>query len=565
MRSIKFIAIFVSFFFLLNAEAQKRNNKTLLKIDHEKISLNEFLDAYHKSNINLNTDSSSVHDYLDLYINFRLKVLDAKNLKIDTTTSFKKELEGYKKQLAQPFFLDKKTNNLLLKEAYERLLVDVRVSHLLVHCEVNANPSDTLKAFKRIMAFKKRIQDGEDLQSLASLYSDDLSARNQTDNRNNIIREGNRGDLGFFTVFDMVYPFENAAYKLPIDSISDPIRTRFGYHLIKVTDRHEAIGKVKLAQIFLRNPYPNRSDAETKEQIFKIHSKLKSGESFEKLVMKYSEDQSSKSQNGILPEFKANDLLPDFYWGIFNINDSTAYSKPVKTSLGWHIIKLIQQEKPKTFEEEKSFLTDQINKDERKGLSKLTKLNQVKKEYRIKTFKKAKSILYSQIDSSLLKGNWYSAPDTDLNFKLSKIGNKVLTQKDFVQYIYKNQQLQNVFNLSSYYEYLYEGFIDSISEEYFYNELENKEAEFKKIMDEYRDGLLLFEITERKVWNKSVSDVKGLMSYFNSNQNKYGNQDFNNIKGIIISDYQDHLEKVWLKELKSKHSIIINQKLLSQF
>ena len=565
MRSIKIIAILVSFFFLLNAQAQKRNKKVLLKIDHEKIRLDEFLNAYHKSNNNLAAaTTTSIEDYLDLYINFRLKVKDAKDLKIDTISSLKDELEGYKKQLAKPYFFDQTTNDLLVKEAYERLLIDVRASHLLVNCPADANPSDTLKAYEKIIAFKAQIQKGEDFQHIATQFSDDLSARNQTDNQNNIIRKGNGGDLGFFTVFDMVYSFENAAYGLPIGSISDPIRTRFGYHLIKITDRHQAIGEIELAQIFLRDHYANRTKKEAEKKIFEIYSKLKSGEDFEKMVMDYSEDQSSKSKNGLLPSFKANDLIPEFYLAIFDIENMGAFSKPIKTSLGWHIIKLIEHKKPKAFEDEKSVLEGKVKKDLRSELSKKAKLSQIKKDYRIKAFTRAKEILFSSMDSTLLKGNWNIEKAKDLNLKLIGIGENIFTQTDFTNYIYKNQQAQNDLTLSSYYEYLYEGFVSSAYETSFYNDLEKKDSEFKSIMNEYRDGLLLFELTERKVWKKSMNDINGLMSYYQNNKGNYGENDFNNIKGVVISDYQNHLEKVWIEELKSKYSIVINNKVLSQ-
>lgn len=565
MKTIRHIAILLSFFFLLNVQAQKQNKQVLLKIDTEEITVDEFLKAYKKSNTNnIDNPTTSINDYLDLYINYRLKVVEAKSLKMDTITRLKEELDGYAIKLAEPYLYDQKSNDDLLNEAYQRLLIDVRASHILIACDENANPFDSLKAYQKIIDLKQRAINGESFEQLAAQYSDDLSARDQTDDQGQIIKKGNAGDLGYFSVFDMVYPFENAAYETSPGSISDPVRTRFGYHIIKTTDTHKALGKVTVAHLFLADNFENKEDNSQKYKIFDLYRRLQHGENFEKLVSDYSEDRTTKMKNGILPTFGANQMVPSFYLTIFSVDSIGGYSKPIQTPYGWHIIKLIKRESYGSFEDEKITLTNELMKDSRSLISKTAKLNHFKNELGLKLFSKAKDELFTVIDSSLLIGNWELSKAKGLNQNLLKIGKQYKTQFDFAEYINKNQVYNSSHNLISLYEKLYNDFVNMICEQYFYHHLTDTQPEYRNMMEEYSDGVLLFELMEEKIWKKSMSDEKELNEFFKNNQTKYSNSEFKEVKGFVISDYQKYLEDNWIKELKNKYSVSINKKVLSQ-
>jgi peptidyl-prolyl cis-trans isomerase SurA len=549
----------------LNVQAQKRNKQVLLKIDKEEITVDEFLKAYHKSNDNdIDNPTTTINDYLDLYINYRLKVIEAKSLKMDTISRLKEELDGYAIKLAEPYLYDQKSNEDLLSEAYQRLLIDVRASHILIACDENANPSDTLQAYQRITDLKQRAINGESFEQLAAQYSDDLSARDQTDDHGVIIKKGNAGDLGYFSVFDMVYPFENAAYKTSPGSISDPVRTRFGYHIVKTTDRHNALGKVNVAHLFLSNGIDDKENRNQKDKISELYKRLDQGEKFEKLVSDYSEDRASKMKNGILPTFGANQLVPSFYLAIFSVDSIGAYSKPIQTPYGWHIIKLVRRERYGNFEDEKIALTNELMKDSRSQISKTAKLNRFKNELGIKLFSKAKNELFSIIDSSLLIGNWELSKAKGLIQNILKIGRQYKTQFDFAEYINKNQAYNSSHDLISLYEKFYNDFVNLICEQYFYHHLTDTQPEYRDIMEEYRDRVLLFELMEVKIWKKSMSDEKELNEFFKNNQLKYSNSEFKEVKGLVISDYQKYLEDNWINELKNKYSVSINKKVLSQ-
>ncbi len=562
MKSIKIIVICSSFFFLLNAEAQKQNKKVLLKIGGKKTTVDDFLNSYNKNRtIGEDSQTTSISEYLDLYINFRLKVIEAKSLKMDTIGRLKNELDGYFKKLAEPFLFDEKTNEHLLSQAYERSKIDIRVSHILVRCAENAKPEDTLKSYQKIIELRQRVENGEDFELLATKHSDDLSARNQNSNTGQIIKKGNAGDLGYFSVFDMVYPFENAAYETPVGEICQPVRTRFGYHILKVTDKHEAIGKVKLAHIFLSDPNPEKIQ---EGKIKAIHKKLQEGTEFEKLALQYSEDETTKHKGGVLPIFRSNQMNPEFYLGIFTIDSTSGYSEPIKTANGWHIIKLVKRSKPSNFNNEKSNLFQEIKRDSRSEQSKTNRLEQIKDKNGFKAFSGAKDDFFEVIDTNLLLGKWDLKKADGFKKNLLKIGKQLITQSDFAQFIDEHQQAQPNTSLETYYQILYDNFVTEVCEKYFYDNIENNNPTFKKILNEYRDGILLFELSNLMVWQKSMNDEDGLNAYFVKNHSKYSNAELKDIEGIVISDYQDELEQNWIKKLRAKYSININKKILSQ-
>ena len=233
--------------------AQSYTKKTLITIGDKEITVKEFMDTYEKNNVNTEViDKKSVDEYLDLYIDFKLKVTEAENLKMDTAASFIKELSNYRQQLAKPYFSNDEITDELVKEAYERMQYDINAAHILIKCDVNAVPSDTLAAYKKAMSIRERALKGEDFGDLAAELSDDPSARDMEEIPG--VRKaykGNRGELGYFTAFDMVYPFESGVYNTAEGGISMPVRSSFGYHIIKVNSKTAASGLVRAAHIFL--------------------------------------------------------------------------------------------------------------------------------------------------------------------------------------------------------------------------------------------------------------------------------------------------------------------------
>ena len=252
--------------------AQSYTKKTLITIGDKEVSVKEFMDTYEKNNVNTEViDKKNVDEYLDLFVDFKLKVAEAENLKMDTSAAFIKELDNYRQQLAKPYFSNDDITDELVKEAYERMQYDINAAHILIKCDVNAVPSDTMAAYKKAMSIRERALKGEAFGDLAAELSEDPSARDYEEIPG--VRKaykGNRGELGYFTVFDMVYPFESGVYNTEVGGISMPVRSSFGYHIIKLNSKTPASGLIRAAHIFLavdpKDPDKNDSLVKIKAQ-----------------------------------------------------------------------------------------------------------------------------------------------------------------------------------------------------------------------------------------------------------------------------------------------------------
>ncbi|MCD4679059.1 MAG: peptidylprolyl isomerase, partial [Bacteroidales bacterium] len=271
-RLIKVVYVAVCILAFTSLNAQEKKDEVILRVGGEDITKSEFLNVYQKNNIKGQAiDKKSLNEYLELYINFKLKVRESKDLGLDTVTAFKTELDGYRTQLAKPYLVDKDVNEELLQEAYERMKLDVRAKHILIKVGENALPKDTLEAYNKIIKLYGRIINGESFESVAIEASEDQSVRDRQATKAQPFVKGNAGDLGYFSVFDMVYAFENGAYNTNVDEMSQPVRTDYGYHSIMVSDKKEAMGRVQVAHIFLKFP-----ENATPEDSLKLKSRVDS-------------------------------------------------------------------------------------------------------------------------------------------------------------------------------------------------------------------------------------------------------------------------------------------------
>ncbi len=658
-KVIKALLIFIILLLFNNVSAQNQNDSILMTIAGENVFTSEFLNVYKKNNVNNNVlNEQSLKKYLNLYINFRLKVKQAEDLGLDTVKSFMLELKGYRDQLAKPYLVDKAYNEKLLREAYNREKSDIRASHILVKVSRNASPKDTLAAYNKIMKIRKRIINGEDFGEVAAQTSEDASARDRK--INNRVVKGNKGDLGYFTVFNMIYPFENAAYNTKVGEVSMPVRTDYGYHILKVTDKIPAMGKVLVAHILLLMPKNGTAEdsLRLKNKAFEIYQKIQKGESFDTLARKYSDDKGSAVKGGLLPWFGVNRMVPEFIKAISEIHKKGEVSKPVLTSYGWHIIKFIDRKPIGTFDEDKSKLKQKLAKNSRSSKSKESFISKIKKEYGFKENIKAKNIFYKLVNDSIFYAKWNYKKDKDLNKILFTLDSKTYTQQDFARYLVANQKKQTRQNIKVYINNMYKKFVNQSCIAYEDSQLENKYPEFKSLVKEYKNGMLLFELMDKKIWSQAIKDTVGLKNYYEKNKNNYMwdrrldasiftfknpenkklirkarryarkgysnerilkkiNKDsvvnltintkrflkndnkiidsikwkkgisdniklhdsvvfvvvhklilpepklLNEAKGIITADYQNYLEKQWIKSLRKKYPVVVNKKVLS--
>ena len=526
----------------------KLDKQVLLTIGDEKITVKEFTDVYTKNNLKSDVvEKKSIDEYLELFVNYRMKVMEAYAMGLDTSAQFKKELDGYRKQLAKPYFTNDEISEELVEEAYQHKLKDIRASHILVTCDRHDLPADTLKAYNKAMDIRKKALSGMDFGELAATYSDDYSARDVKATANTPARKGNRGDLGYFTVFDMVYPFECGAYNTPEGEISMPVRSDFGYHLIKVKSVTDALGTIQAAQIFIQVA-PDASEADVqaaKEKADNIYAELEAqkGKNWNESVGKYSDDRGSVSRNGALMPFTVNRIVPEFIEVLKQLKPGE-YSKPVRTSYGYHIIKLNSFSGVGSFEKERQGLTERVEKDKRSKKSEEVVLQQIKKEYGFKANEKNITSFIESIDSTLLRGAFVPAANTKFNNVLFTIGKKTVTVGDFVDYLKAKQTVVRYSIPVKVYSYqLYDAFQSQEVIAYADDHLEERYPEFKSLVQEYNDGILLFDVMDREVWNKAVEDTTGLKEYYSRNAAKYMWDD--RVKACVITvNHPDSLPRV---------------------
>lgn len=572
----------------LSAVAQKQVTKepvapvdpVLMTVDGKPVTRSEFEAIYKKNNKDAAVTKEALDEYLDLFINYKLKVRAAEELGMDTVGKFKTELDGYRKQLARPYLIDRNLNDELMKEAFDRSNIEVRASHILAQLPAEPTPADTLAAWKKIMALRDRVSAGEDWASVASGKggSDDPSAAK------------NGGDLGWFSALQMVYPFESAAYATQPGQISKPVRTRFGYHIIKVVDKRPARGQVKVAHIMVRSTDQDSPDkqkaAETK--INEVVTRLASNElNFADAALKYSDDESTNTKGGELPMFGTGKMIEEFEDQSFALKADNEMTKPFKTRYGWHIVKRLEYKAPPTYDEAKADLKAKISRDSRAEITRQKFLADLKGGYKYKADSKALVALYSFIDSTIFKkgaslsdtllrkevvegtvvhdGMKYHREingtvqmgkvvnirsrkhdelkpspddtvvvrDTHEGWKYDRVKTKALTkpvfgitgkswtQQQFLDYLESKQKRESSMPTAQYVQDKFKQYVDEEILAFEDSQLETKYPEFRMLMKEYRDGILLFELTDQKVWSKAVKDSTGLQAYYEQNKMNY--------------------------------------------
>ena len=452
-----------------------------------------------------------VREYLELYENFKMKVKEAQILMLDTFSGFRNELAGYRKQLANPYLSDKKVTEGLIKEAYERMKEEVNASHILITCAENALPKDTLIAYNKLVDIKKRLAKGESFDSLAIQNSDDPSAKN------------NKGNLGWFTSFYMIYPFENQAYWTSKGQVSPIFRTRFGYHIIKVMDRRFARGEVKVAHIMIQTG-PSASQElwnEAKLKIDSVYTKLLAGESFEKMANQYSQDQSSNKNGGVMNFISSFSSYPENFKEIAFTSTKGEIAKPFKTDYGWHIIKVLERRPIAEQKEAEDGIKNKINRDSRSESSKLVVADRIRKQNKYMEYPENLKEFIGMLDSNFLNGMW-TASAAKLNTKpILSINDKVFTMQDFGNYAGTQQEPHRGESAEMLVKNILKRYSDEKALEYEESLLETKYEDFRNLMQEYHDGILLFDLTDKKVWTKAVTDTLGLEKFHDMNKDKY--------------------------------------------
>lgn len=512
-NTIKAISILLFTLISFSGIAQKKKD-ILMHIGKVPVSKAEFIANYKKNNTNIldEKDKKTPEEYLDLYTNFKLKVIEAQALGYDTLKTFKDELSGYRQELAKQYLTDVLFSEEMVETAYHRTKYERKASHLLIMLNAESSPADTIIALEKMQRIKKMIDDGADFNETAAEYSDDPTAKE------------NKGLLGYFSAFQMIYPFEDMAYKTPVGKVSDIKRTQYGYHIIKIHDEREARGEIKVAHIMKMFP-PNATDeiiSILKSKSDSIYNLLINGGDFVELARTYSDDKNSSENGGIMNWFSPTNMVPEFAEASFALKNDGDISPVIKTPYGWHIIKRIEHRPIQSFEVLKPVLENKIKQNP--GISKYCDESfdkKLREEYNFKLEKTNFRRIIDLASDSLKSKNLINSLSFYKDQILFRFANKEFTILDFSSFLSANNYTPYTNNPEPALQILLDRFINEKLLEYENSVLEKKHPEFANIYREYHDGILLFNISKDKIWDAASNDTIRLQKYFESTDKKH--------------------------------------------
>ena len=518
-------------------------NNTILKIDNQTVNKAEFEQIYWKNKKEKIATKEDLDEYIQLFVNFKLKVIAAEELGLDTTKKFINELSGYRVQLEKPYLIDTSINEDLINEAYYRTINEVNASHIMTKLGPNPSPEDTLKAYKKISDIRNKIISGNlGFEEAAEELSEDPYAKSS------------KGNLGYFNAFKMLYSFECAAYETPVGKVSEIVRTKYGYHIVQPNSIRKAKGRVKTSHIMITTS-SKKENILSEEKINSIYKELvEKTKTFEELAIQYSEDRKSAKNGGEIGWINSGgNFYPEFEEAVFSLKTDGEYSKPFKTPNGWHIVKRLSYEPIGDLKSMSYNLKNKIQKDARAQKTKSSFINKLKMEYQLKNLFNVKVLV------SILKNKKFDYENLDFNKNLKNINNVVLTFSnvsftnfDFIKYLVKSKLISKDKIEENLIKQQFVKFTNQNLIEFEKTQLETKHPDFKALMKEYRDGILLFEISDQNIWTKAIKDTAGLKEFYKLNKDTWKWP--NRINGTLFtSESKKTVNKV--KSLKLKKSL----------
>ncbi len=488
--------------------------QTLFSYGGNPVSKQEFLRVYEKNSLNKKPDFSepALREYLDLYSLFRMKVREADLQHLDTLPSIERELDNYRKQLAKNYLTDDEVANKLVREAYDRMKDEIHVQHILIMSPMG---SDTAIAYKRIDSISKALQAGANFSDLARAVTEDRGSKD------------NGGDLGYVTALQTVYPFENVMYNTPVGKISPAFRTQFGYHILKVLDKRSAKGEVKVAHIMVGTPKSKGDEgvAAARKRIDSAAAELKKGVPFETVVAKYSDDKFSKDNKGELQAFGVGRVAPVFEEAAFALKKPGDISAPVKTEYGFHIIKLLEKYPMKPFDSLKTSIKKKVENDSRAQTARDIFFDKIKQKNGFKENPAALNAMLdmvAKIPDTGKAANTFNVDDyKNMHQTLFTLAGKDYQQSDLAAFAFSlthgrlNGPKRGTFND------IYKMYVNNVVNDFEEHKLVEENPDFKNLMEEYRDGIMLFELMDRNVWGKASRDSSGLQAFYEAHKGKY--------------------------------------------
>jgi len=507
----KYLTLFLLFLVTITANSQKKN-QVLLTINDEPVYASEFKTVFNK-NLDLVLDESQkdVDGYLDLFIDYKLKVTEAYAQGLDQDEEYVKEFTKYQDQLSKNYIYDKRVTSKLVAEAYERGLEEIDAGHILIMINLNASAQDTLIAYNKIKAIRDKAVNGEDFETLAKNNSEEPGAKRKA------------GKLGYFSVFAMLYNFENAAYNTKVGEISEITRTDFGYHILKINDRREKRPKINVSHIMI---FSNKDAKESnpEEKINELYAMIMQGESFESIAKQFSEDKATGLKGGAIKTFGPGDLrAPLFEDAAYSIKEEGEILKPIKSSFGWHIIRLNNMYSIPNFEESKVEIERKVTSGARIRVVTQATNNKIMSEYGYKEGVSYSPYFNEYVSDSVFKKKWiYIAIPANEDKILFTIGDLEVRYNHFAKFISEKQMLTKIYTVKQrmFVDY-YDEFKNNTIKDFYKNKLEKNNAEYASILSEYRNGLLIYDVMEKNIWEVAKNDSIGLQKFYEDTKSNY--------------------------------------------
>lgn len=506
------ILTLISFLWAGSMQSQTAD-PVLFTIDNQSVQASEFSYIYAKNNRDdADFSEPSLREYLDLYTKFKLKVREAYAMGLDTLPQLQTELAGYRKQLAESYLTDKEITDRLVEEAYKRMQEDIQIAHILVKTNPNV-ATDTIAAYGKIQDIYKRLQAGEGWEDAVRKSTEDNTTRDVS------------GDLGYITALlpNGFYALETVAYETPVGKYAAPVRTTLGYHIVKVLNRRPARGEMDVAHILLRTKPDGSDDKAVKVRIDDIHSQLVAGGRFEDFAKRLSEDKATGERGGVIGTITINQYEKSFEEAAYALASDGDFSAPVKTRLGWHIIKRNRKRPMLTLDSAKRKIETQISRDERITSARQSMVNRIKKEAGYMVDENVYNQFVSIAGTDLQTYKW-QVPEIPAA-TLVTLGGDKYTNIDFGNYVRNNARTRmGLPKGTPNKEIMDKVFNEFVNEKALYLEEKNlsvKYPEFKSLMREYEEGILLFEATKINVWDKASKDTVGLEAFHAAHRNDY--------------------------------------------
>lgn len=507
-RNLLLLFLFIGYF---NGNAQNKKN-VLLTINSNPVYSSDFTKVFNK-NLDLVVEESqkNVAGYLDLFIDYKLKITEAYAQGLDKNQQYIKEFKKYEDQLAKKYIYDKRIVSKLVEEAYDRSLEEINAEHILVLSNLNDSPNDTLKAYNKIKEAHVKALKGENFTSLVIEYSEEPGAKKS------------KGKLGYFTAFQMVYPFENTAYNTNVGEISEITRTSFGYHIIKINDRRKKKPKINVSHIMIFSNNDKKAE-DPEERINELYAMIMQGEPFENIAKQFSEDKNTGVKGGQLKTFGPGDLkAPKFENAAYSIKNEGEIIAPIQSAFGWHIIRLNEKFSIPSFEEQKDDIEKKVKGGARALIVTQAINNKIIKKYGFKEGESYISYFNNYVNDSILSRKWtYSSIPLTENQILFTIGDHDVTYTDYAEYLRDNQKtIKKYANKESLLIDMYVRFKNETLKNYFKERLEVENKEYATIINDYRNGLLVYDVMNKNIWQIAKIDSTGLKNYYEKTKNNY--------------------------------------------